>query len=164
MLWNPHEKEYRNRDLKRMNLERLSDKKGSRITVDKIQQQWHNLATYFDRERMRMEGSKKSGAGTDEVYETKWPYYASMEFYMDKSIPDAAVSTLKHIAPVPQQKLQKLTLRIKKQNCGKLLQIDWLLLVRVKAIGNKHGSKDFRLVFSRHGNNAPRCSCSNKHH
>lgn len=67
MLWNPDEKEYRNRDLKRINLERLVDQLGSRYTVDKIQQEWHNRTTYFDREHMRMEGSKKSGAGTDEV-------------------------------------------------------------------------------------------------
>ena len=50
MLWNPDENQL-----------------GSRYTVDKIQQEWHNRTTYFDREHMRMEGSKKSGAGTDEV-------------------------------------------------------------------------------------------------
>ena len=123
MFWNPHEKEYRNRDLKRMNLERLSEKLGSRYAVDKIQQEWHNLATYFDRERMRMEGSKNSGAGTDEVCETKWPYYASMEFYMDNSIPDAAVSTLKHIASVPKRstKTSKANLEDKKAKLWKAL-------------------------------------------
>ncbi|CAB4045135.1 Hypothetical predicted protein, partial [Paramuricea clavata] len=82
---------------------RLAEQLGSRYCVDKIQQEWHNLATYFERERMRMKGSKKSGAGSDEVYRTKWPYYASMEFYMDKSIPDAAVSTLQHIARIAKK-------------------------------------------------------------
>ena len=91
MLWNPHEKEYRNRDFKCMNLKCLSEKLGSRFTVDKIQQERLTLVTYFDRERVRMEGSKKSGAGTD----------ASMQFSMDKSIPDAAVSTLNTLLQFP---------------------------------------------------------------
>lgn len=55
----PTWKEYRNRDLKRINLDKILDK-----TVDKIQQEWHNFATYFDWERIRMERSRKSGAGT----------------------------------------------------------------------------------------------------
>ena len=63
------------------------------LDLDKIQQEWHNLATYFYREHMKIEGIKKSGAGTDEVFKMKWAYYASLEFCMDKSISDAAVST-----------------------------------------------------------------------
>ena len=65
MLWNSQLKDYRNRDLRRVNLERLARQLDSRYSVEKIQQEWHNLTTYFDRERMRMEGSKKSGAGSD---------------------------------------------------------------------------------------------------
>ncbi len=104
MLWNSNLKEYRNRELRRVNLERLAEQLNLRYSVEKIQQEWHNLMTYFDRERMRIEGSKKSGAGLDDVYQTSWPYYGSMEFCMDKSLPDDAVSTLNHIAPVPKKK------------------------------------------------------------
>ena len=104
MLWNSQLKDYRNRDLRRVNFERLARQLDSRYSVEKIQQEWHNLTTYFDRERMRMEGSKKSGAGSDEVYQTSWPYYTSMEFCLDKSNPDDTVSTLNHIAPVPKKK------------------------------------------------------------
>jgi hypothetical protein len=107
MLWNSNLKEYRNRELRRVNLERLAEQLNLRYSVEKIQQEWHNLMTYFDRERMRIEGSKKSGAGLDDVYQTSWPYYGSMEFCMDKSLPDDAVSTLNHIAPVPKKKKSK---------------------------------------------------------
>ena len=104
MLWNSQLKDYRNRDLRRVNLERLARQLDFLYSVEKIQQEWHNLTTYFDQERMGMEGSKKSGAGSDEVYQTSWPYYTSMEFCLDKSNPDDTVSTLNHIAPVPKKK------------------------------------------------------------
>lgn len=123
MLWNHHVKEYRNRDLRRINLECLAEQLGARYSVEKIQQEWHNLTTYLEREHIRMEGSKKSGSGSDEVYQTKWPYYGCMEFCMDKSIPDDAVSTLSHVAPVPKKaaKTGKINLEEKKAKLWEVL-------------------------------------------
>lgn len=114
MLWNHHIKEYRNRELRRMKLESLADILERRYSVDKIQNEWHNLTTHFERERMRMEGSRKSGAGSDEVYHTKWPYYGLMEFCLDKSLPDKAVSTMTHSSPVPKKVSKKENLEEKK--------------------------------------------------
>ena len=48
MLWNPKLEDYRNRDLKRVNLESLAEKLNRKYSTDKIQQEWHNLVTIYD--------------------------------------------------------------------------------------------------------------------
>ena len=156
MLWNSQLKDYRNRDLRRVNLDRLASQPDSCYSVEKIQQEWHNLATYFDRERMRMEGSKKSDAGSDEVYQTSWPYYTSMEFCLDKSNPDDTVSTLNHIPPV--------TMKRRKKNYGKYLvnACQQTPQILIATPGKWHGSKDSKLDFNKLGNNVPKCLCNSK--
>ena len=99
MLWNPKLEDYRNRDLKRVNLESLAEELNHKYSTDKIQQEWHNLVTIYDRERARHDGSLKTGTAASDVYISKWPFYKSMEFSCDRSVPDTATSTLKHVAP-----------------------------------------------------------------
>ncbi len=64
MLWDPKLEDYRNRDQRQVNLETLAKTFNNKYSVDKIQQEWHNLVTIYERERTRHEGSKKSGTGT----------------------------------------------------------------------------------------------------
>ena len=104
MLWNPKLLEYRNRDLRRVKLELLAQKFNSKYSSDKLQQEWHNLITIYERERGRHDASEKSGAGTDEIYISQWPYYKTMEFSHDRSVPDQATSSLRHVAPVTVKK------------------------------------------------------------
>ena len=99
MLWDSKLEDYRNRDLRRVNLESLAQKLSHKYSIDKIQQEWHNLVTIYERERARHESSKKTGTGGSEVYTSKWAFYKCMEFSCDRSVPDTATSTLKHIAP-----------------------------------------------------------------
>ena len=166
MLWNSQLKDYRNRDLRRVNLERLARQLDSRYSVEKIQQEWHNLTTYFDRERMRMEGSKKSGAGSDEVYQTSWPYYTSMEFCLDKSNPDDTVSTLNHIVLLQslRRRRQKMIMKRRKQNYGKYLvnACQQTPQILIATPGKWHGSKGSKLDFNKLGNSVPKCLCNSK--
>ena len=99
MLWDSKLADYRNRDLRRVNLESLAEMLNHKYSIDKIQQEWHNLITIYERERARHEGSKKTGTGGSEVYVSKWAFYKCMEFSCDHSNPDEATSTLKHVAP-----------------------------------------------------------------
>ena len=59
MLWDSKLADYRNRDLRRVNLESLAEMLNHKYSIDKIQQEWHNLITIYERERARHEGSKK---------------------------------------------------------------------------------------------------------
>ena len=104
MQWNPKIHEYRNRDLRGTNLESLAQKLNFKYSIEKIQKEWHNLTTIYERERGRHDASQKSGAGTNEVYVSQWPYYKTMEFSHDRSTPDVATSTLRHVAPTTVKK------------------------------------------------------------
>lgn len=86
---------------------------------------------------------------------------------MGKSIPDAAVqSTLKHIAPIHKRSTKTSKANLEEKN-AKLLEAleDWLVAFSPsEAIGKKHGNKVSRPVFSEHGNNVDRWSCSSRHY
>ena len=53
MLWNSKLDNYRNRDLRRVNLESLAEKLNHKYSIEKLQQEWHNLVTIYERERAR---------------------------------------------------------------------------------------------------------------
>ena len=119
------------------------------------------ISPHFERERVRMEGSRKSGAGSDDVYQTKWPYYGLVEFCLDKSFPDQVVSTMNHNAPsVKKSKKEK----IEEKNT-KLFEViaDRLSRDNTPADnGNWHGSKASKQDFSRHGSSVRKCSCNSR--
>eukprot|EP00794_Sanderia_malayensis_P013158 gene13158-14507_t len=68
-LWNHHLSEYRDRDKKEIAMRKLENQLPNRSSED-IKSQWHKLKTIFDREDKRVEGSKRSGAGTDSNFES----------------------------------------------------------------------------------------------
>ena len=75
-LWNHKLGEYRDRQLKELNLKSLSILLPGR-RIDEIKKEWTNLKTIFSREVKREEGSKVSGTGTDSVYSSSWRYFKS---------------------------------------------------------------------------------------
>lgn len=92
-LWNHHLTEYKDRQLKEAALNKLVAQLNGR-SQDEIKQQWHSLKTIFDREDKRIEGSKRSGAGTDSVYKTGWKYFELMQFTKECKEIDDSVCTL----------------------------------------------------------------------
>ena len=84
--------------MKQVNLESLAEKLNHKYSTDKIQE-LDSLVTIYDREPARHDGSLTTGTAASDVYISKWPFYKSMEFLCDRSVPDTATSTLKHVAP-----------------------------------------------------------------
>ena len=65
-----------------------------RFTEEEIKAHWHAVKTVFDHEEKREKGSKKSAAGTTEVYSSDWKYYKLLMFVKDCAEVDDSTSTL----------------------------------------------------------------------
>lgn len=108
-LWNHNSLEYRDRQLKELNLKSLSTLLPGR-SVDEIKKEWTTLKTIFSREVKREEGSKVSGTGTDAVYSSSWLYFKSMLFIKGSDDIDPQKSTLdvdvENVEPRPRKKLR----------------------------------------------------------
>ena len=64
------------------------------VSVEDIQGKMHSLRVYFSSQRSKYEASKKSGAGADQIYKIKWPYYESLSYLHDNLIPRNTVSNI----------------------------------------------------------------------
>lgn len=92
-LWNHHLESYRDRDKRQLLLTKLQEQLSTR-SIEQIKSQWHSLKTIFDRENKRVEGSKRSGTGTDSVYTPSWKYFKCLIFTTVCKDLDVSTSTL----------------------------------------------------------------------
>lgn len=76
-LWNVLSNEYKNKIIKSDAFKKLSEKFGT--SVEEITRKIHNLRNQFNTELKKI-NSKKSGQGSDDNYETKWPYFKNLLF------------------------------------------------------------------------------------
>ena len=93
VLWNQCLADYKDRNLKKLALEKLKSSLKNR-SDDEIKNHWHSLKTIFDREDKRQKGSKKSGTSTSEVYKTSWKYFDLLVFTKDCADFDQSKSTM----------------------------------------------------------------------
>ena len=64
------------------------------ISVKDVKKKINNLRTYYSRELAKFKDSSKSGAGSDEIYVSKWPHFNSLEFLRDTIKPKKTTSSL----------------------------------------------------------------------
>ena len=57
------------------------------LTVVDLQKKMACLRTYFGKEYGKEKASKTSGTGTKQVYTSKWPFFASLQFLRDNITP-----------------------------------------------------------------------------
>ncbi|KAJ8942302.1 hypothetical protein NQ314_010098 [Rhamnusium bicolor] len=82
ILWDVRSATYRNRNKKQEMLELIATKLNT--NVNEITRKLHNLRSQFMQEVKKLK-IKKSGAGTDEVYISNWPYFSALKF-MQRSV------------------------------------------------------------------------------
>ena len=70
------------------------EKEGVEVSVDDVNAKIHSLRVYYSTLNNKREQSKRSGAGADEVYKIKWPYFEMMSFLKDNLQPRKTVSNL----------------------------------------------------------------------
>lgn len=55
----------------------------------------NSLRTYYNKEKRKVQASKKSGTGTEELYISKWTYYDALdEFLKHQVLPRKTVSNM----------------------------------------------------------------------
>lgn len=80
-LWNCLDPNYRNRDLRKASLEHIRVELGLTDT-NEVTKKIKNLRSTYNQEILKIEKSKKSGSGTDEVYKPSIKWFDSMDYIM----------------------------------------------------------------------------------
>ncbi|XP_057291927.1 uncharacterized protein LOC130614516 [Hydractinia symbiolongicarpus] len=89
-LWNVTLTVYKNKDAKAKSTRILMGK----CTMEEgdVKRKINTLRSYYSKELQK--SIPKSGAGRDEIYESKWPYFQCMAFLLDTIIPRKTTSSL----------------------------------------------------------------------
>ena len=93
-LWNHGIEAYRNRDIRRSLLEKLRESLDEKFTEEDIKKEWNALLTRYRKERQLEKASRSSGAGIDDIYDSKWEHFHQIEFLESTPEADIALSTL----------------------------------------------------------------------
>jgi len=97
ILFNPRNPRYHIRDENAKALEAVRTElhnKGIDVSVKQIQNKFLSLKSYFSRERGKINASRKSGAGADEVYDCKWKFFKQLSFLDEHMAPRHHVSNI----------------------------------------------------------------------
>ncbi|CAI6374356.1 unnamed protein product [Macrosiphum euphorbiae] len=84
-LWDPLDKNYKNNKIKFDDWQEIATKLNTDVT--NIKKQIESLQGSYCRERQRQDSSRRSGAGTDDLYKSKWFAFNEMQFLKEKYKP-----------------------------------------------------------------------------
>ncbi|RVE39903.1 hypothetical protein evm_015447 [Chilo suppressalis] len=96
-LWKVKSKIYHNRDLRNAALDKLLSKYkeiDAEANRDAVLKKINSLRTAYQKERKKVEESKRSGAGADAVYVPKLWYYKELSFINDQNVARTSVSNV----------------------------------------------------------------------
>lgn len=78
VLWCITDPNHKNSNNRNDALERIAG--CMECSVGEVEKKLHNLRSQYLREKTKIEKSKKSGAGTSDVYVSKWQYFSALGF------------------------------------------------------------------------------------
>nr|XP_034194032.1 uncharacterized protein LOC117610574 [Osmia lignaria] len=102
-LWDCRDKTYKDRNKRHDALTEIAVCFGE--SKEEIDRKIKNLLSHFSREVKKEEKSLKSGAGTDEVYKSKWFAFKNMQFLKDKNRPRKTVNTEDRVNNSSEEKI-----------------------------------------------------------
>lgn len=105
-LWKITSADYSNRSKKEAAYSTLLSKYQERYenaTKEDVKRKFNSLRTNFRKELKKISQSEKSGAGTDDVYETSLWYYDAMIFLQDQEMPESSRTSLSNASEVAVQ-------------------------------------------------------------
>ncbi|XP_055905120.1 uncharacterized protein LOC129940710 [Eupeodes corollae] len=91
ILWKTSDKSFRDRNKKSVVLTEFA--KQFSCSEDEIKRKLHNLRNQMSQE-LKKSKKRKSGAGTDELYSSKWPYFRALQFLIPFLTPSETISNL----------------------------------------------------------------------
>lgn len=80
-LWNCLDPNYKNRDLRKASLEHIRLECNLQ-NMNEVTKKIKNLRSTYNQELLKIEKSKKSGSGTDEIYKPSIKWFDSMDYIM----------------------------------------------------------------------------------
>lgn len=92
ILWDPLDKNYKNSKKKMDDWEEIATKMNTDVT--NVKKKIESLQGSYRRERQRQDTSHRSGAGTDDLYKSKWFAFNEMQFLNDKYKPRQTKDTM----------------------------------------------------------------------
>ncbi|KAL4125771.1 hypothetical protein QTP88_010011 [Uroleucon formosanum] len=92
ILWDPTDPQYKMGKKKLDFWTEIS--KELKLDVNEVKKKMDSLLASFRRERQREASSGRSGAGTDEIYHSKWFAFEEMKFLNDKFKPRITKDTI----------------------------------------------------------------------
>jgi len=95
VLWDCRLKEYKDRNKKMDAILEIAVSFG--VEKEEIERKIKNLVCHLSRELKKERDSKKSGAGSDQVYKSKWFCYDSMLFLKDRNQPRGMIDTFMEV-------------------------------------------------------------------
>lgn len=78
VLWNVTSANHKNSNTRHDALQRIAT--AMECTVNEVDKKLHNLRSQYLREVTKVEKSKKSGAGANDVYVPKWQFFSLLSF------------------------------------------------------------------------------------
>nr|CAD7406610.1 unnamed protein product [Timema poppensis] len=96
VLWKVKSDDYMDRDKKAQAYEKLLElyhERYPKATREDLAKKFNSLRTNFRKDLKKMNDSKKSGAGAEEVYESTLWYFDSMKFLIDQETPSDSINT-----------------------------------------------------------------------
>ena len=100
VLYNIKHRGYSNKDQRNNGLQRVKEGlEESRIVADakEIGSKLHSLRVYYSAQGCKLENSKKSGSGTDDVKKIKWTVFDKLAFLNDNLQPRQTFSNIIHV-------------------------------------------------------------------
>lgn len=91
LLWDIVHNDYRNKIKRHDALLELAN--SFEVTKEETEKKIKNLQTTFSIENKKVKDSKRSGAGRDEIYCSKWYAFEAMMFIQERNRPRCTVST-----------------------------------------------------------------------
>ncbi|XP_055616994.1 uncharacterized protein LOC129779265 isoform X2 [Toxorhynchites rutilus septentrionalis] len=82
ILWNCMDPNYKNRDLRKASLEYIRSEVGLSDTKE-VTKKIKNLRSTYNQEKLKIEKSKRSGCGTDEIYKPSVQWFDAMDYIMN---------------------------------------------------------------------------------
>ncbi|XP_060807387.1 uncharacterized protein LOC132903348 [Amyelois transitella] len=93
ILWNPKNRDYKSRPKRYDAFNEIASEFAT--DVPEIERKIKNLTSHYYREKKKEDNSNKSGAGTDDIYHSKWFAYKSLNFLRNKNVPTGTTDTVK---------------------------------------------------------------------
>lgn len=92
ILWNPKNRDYKSRPKRYDAFNEIASEFAT--DVPEIERKIKNLTSHYYREKKKEDNSNKSGAGTDDIYHSKWFAYKSLNFLQNKNVPTGTTDTV----------------------------------------------------------------------